>query len=1094
MLILPIMCCIYYELFQYLCPVIKYIFWFLYMKVSKEFVCMLFCLFVTAVCVHIKVMEERAGAGGEKLKDLVHNGEFFKKQDNPGNGNCLFYALSNTGTVNIRHTVVAAWKKYFSLSDRPDIIAPQRYGGPAGTREVPMTDAEYLDFISKDGSWGCYDDIAVYAWYTKSTIFVHLIGSPTILKMGTGERISHVGFESRHYYKLIPFDNKEYPEPDRKKDFIMNGQTGSKSKIWKLEGPAANSHNAKARIENKALSEEPPNGEEPIDDEPDPPEDPSYKYEMEGKILVRSREVFTRNGEFCFTSDYFGTGTGCRLKREIEVGELVKCVKIGSFYFEKQWLKTTKEGKEWVDMGELSVIRSGLGHVNIAGTLYLISQDMQSLLDLKYSGIPIKDETRTLMRRMLLGKFVGLEGIFDFITTNIAVFEHRTKMTWLPIQTSVKHINWMESVLPRTLYDEFVMYKLKCDMGGKIKIDSIYYPGKMQYVKARGKLVIIDKNHKTDPVWDYDNDCFLDTKVKADKYHVTKYMGWHGCTPNQYYSVCNENLQPALSRFWKCRGIDEEHDLKCETNQAELCGDILYELRRRTSWMGWNKPKNLNGRYVGKVLTHVTNNLKGLLKEWGKQCDLWKLEPESFRSWYAKLPHVKKELRINYAEIFKQYCGTMDYSFQVEAKLKKEIAKYMKAPRLYVTYNEYGLFLPWMFEMLKKELTGLWDHNGERAASVLQEYSAVQLLKKEFVYKKQERKSYFRVLLYPDPEEILNAYRELLLVYTGGAGNCLYGLAFGDDSVIVMFVDGVGYLANMDISSCDTSCGSGLFKLTKKMIQEHCGEAYATGWYEQHKRPIRLCNPNDPRQSVMIRFRNITLGSGSTATTWIGTLGNMLIFDRLQNGFLNCTINDFAPFKSVANDAGFVVTLDICTHFEQVQFLKTSPYIVDDQVYYCKNFGQIFRGFGSIEGNLEPKHFNMSHNAFKEAVSSDEGHTLLVESFLGGIIEGWKNEPISPIVTALRERFPVNPSLKTNIECKNKIQSVPTFPAIPDEFFMNRYGCLKFEIDALVQSIAEMRVGLHDMSEAVLKFLKVDYGYEGEAKLLEYNVGNNTVL
>jgi len=705
----------------------------------------------------------------------------------------------------------------------------------------------------------------------------------------------------------------------------------------------------------------------------------------------------------------------------------------------------------------------------------------------KFVGYEVCQRSDALKEKFLRTKLQGAPNLNDLIEDLIYYHNNKDFMVVNRRAEDERLRQYLTSSIPKAQYDTFVQYKLSCNLEGKLNVGNVHFPGKMVYEKVPDKVQILDY----DNVWDFENDKFRES-LHPDKHFVDVYLGLHSHLPSQHYAVSNENLPAALSRYMKARTGTADDDVIYEKMQDTVWKEINRETSKRLSLTRHFKKYKPEHEFMSRIMKHVTRNITGISEKWEKQTELWKLEPEKFRTWYCSLPHAKKEARESWNETFKMYAGSLDFKFKISAQLKREIAKYAKAPRLYVTYNEYGIFIPWLFELLKHELEGLYDHTGNKVDTIEQTYSGFRFLSSYVNYKRdgkftllgdeskygQNRRAFSRVVLHPDPEILRTAFRELYDVYNGNCGNCVYTLLFSDDTVVAMWCDGKAHLVNMDISSCDMSIGPELFKATSSIIDYHLGSEYANKWLKQHMQPVALVNPNNPRQRVALKFKRIVLGSGSTATTWLDTLGSLSITAQIIWGFLNNSVNETADLKKAAAKVGFAVTLDVCHEFEQVQFLKNSPYIVNNDIYYARNFGAIVRGFGTVYGHLEPHHFSMPTTQFNELMRTKAGHVYLLENFLGSIVASYVHEPNSAVLRAFRERFDVTAVTVTSKQQEHLIQSSESFPPIPVEFYHNRYGLNETDIDELVSQIHELKIGTFFYSEAVKKFLEVDYGYD----------------
>jgi len=92
-----------------------------------------------------------------------------------------------------------------------------------------------------------------------------------------------------------------------------------------------------------------------------------------------------------------------------------------------------------------------------------------------------------------------------------------------------------------------------------------------------------------------------------------------------------------------------------------------------------------------------------------------------------------------------------------------------------------------------------------------------------------------------------------------------------------------------------------------------------------------------------------TLFSGSVLTTLVNNVANLLIARSVYER--RCTT--CAEIVAAAADVGYVVTMDECDKFENMQFLKHSPFVNDDGVVLpFVNLGVLLRSLGQCNGDL----------------------------------------------------------------------------------------------------------------------------------------------
>jgi len=165
-----------------------------------------------------------------------------------------------------------------------------------------------------------------------------------------------------------------------------------------------------------------------------------------------------------------------------------------------------------------------------------------------------------------------------------------------------------------------------------------------------------------------------------------------------------------------------------------------------------------------------------------------------------------------------------------------------------------------------------------------------------------------------------------------------------------------GFMANIDISQCDSSHGDCLFALLRHTID--------VGWYDQAvddvfaqcRRPLTVWDTSH-QQKVVLSPRHHTLFSGSTLTTSINTMASTLICLSIVAKCMSLPNEECVILG--AELAGYVVTVDSCPTYHHLQFLKYSP-CVDENGHLVPvlNLGVILRSVGRFKGTALPKPYD----------------------------------------------------------------------------------------------------------------------------------------
>lgn len=445
------------------------------------------------------------------------------------------------------------------------------------------------------------------------------------------------------------------------------------------------------------------------------------------------------------------------------------------------------------------------------------------------------------------------------------------------------------------------------------------------------------------------------------------------------------------------------------------------------------------------------------------------LDCESDRCWHASIKHVKKVLRKMYVEEQYVHLPTDVMVKTVNAKVKKEFAKFGKVPRLFVTYDAGCMF-----------------------ANELPEYSKVCL---DGSYDLRYRDLTANVVIFAKPsgaklkDELTNCINSMRM------RNHLNVLIYSDDSVWSGNINGVDFAFNVDISSCDSGNKLGTFGLVYDLLRNF-RQDYAVGLMSQCAQTINLVNPEDKDECMRIQMATFFEGSGTVLTTILNHVAMYMIGSAAVSliGLRMSSIRDWVDIRKLIMEAGVlfghVLTVDACldeANFcpEKIQFLKRSPLrTVKGDYVPCLNYGTIFRGFGSLEGDLVSDMVGLSVEEFK-CMSLAERWDLFASRVVAGLV----NEPDSVILRALRTRFslaPKNHDSWSEVTFANeRLQHGGIIEAevddngkdvIDDLSLACRYGCTVYDLEVLASQIMNSEFGDVYPSEAVSAFAETDYG------------------
>ncbi len=219
----------------------------------------------------------------------------------------------------------------------------------------------------------------------------------------------------------------------------------------------------------------------------------------------------------------------------------------------------------------------------------------------------------------------------------------------------------------------------------------------------------------------------------------------------------------------------------------------------------------------------------------------------------------------------------------------------------------------------------------------------------------------------PDHDVLTDVFKWLIHPNASGGLRMCY---FSDDcSFSATCSDGV-LMANGDISQCDGSHRSGLFRLVKQFLQ-YDPRGTKTEGYDSYERAFSLLsnkfvvrNAHDLSEKYVYEFNEPKLYSGSTLTTVMNnfaTLAMFMSFTRLVPDTTKVTKKECAAaYIRAAEAVGYIVKCSVCTFPEELQFLKHFPCRGSDGEFHAiMSLGTYMKGFGRVYGDL-PSTFGTS--------------------------------------------------------------------------------------------------------------------------------------
>lgn len=485
---------------------------------------------------------------------------------------------------------------------------------------------------------------------------------------------------------------------------------------------------------------------------------------------------------------------------------------------------------------------------------------------------------------------------------------------------------------------------------------------------------------------------------KRLKRYRTKLLTFHN--GGVLYARTNANLYSALNRMFTAR----ENDQNLEKELVDL-----QTLNVRCS-----------DRRLGKLFSQIVEQIK---RKFPQECEFddllgqLKLIQES---------HPKKKLReeafeyIQKMTLIKNSC----YATKVTAKVKIEVAKFLKNARVYVDMTTpQSLVGGWLVDPLKNAMKDVdlgWC--AFKFAKCTDEASLTEC----FTFLRD------------------NAHRPVCVFHS-------------DDAVMQLpCSDGV-LIFNLDISSCDRSNTKAIFDMLLNLIPDG-------PWKFLYERMVQGCLldlviPNPSVKNDYIRAKPLQPFeySGCNLTTVLNNVALLSIAASIFHAFRSSMTKEQAKLlvPQRAKSVGYLVTVQVCQKFEQVQFLKYSPSDIVN-CYPVRNLGCVLRAVGHFDGDL-PGSGDIALRALDH-----------VKQVVTGITTGY----IDPVSHILRNKFTCsNPkSNKYQWEVANFVHTVPY------TFLYNRYGLDEYQVDMLSDIVRNVKIGDYVTSPILDTIFRIDYG------------------
>jgi hypothetical protein len=578
---------------------------------------------------------------------------------------------------------------------------------------------------------------------------------------------------------------------------------------------------------------------------------------------------------------------------------------------------------------------------------------------------------------------------------------------------------------------------------------------------------------------------YCNTRNDKRSFYKTQFVSLEGVRKFTHWSNCGQTMITAMSRIIKSR----PNELQLQYNQGSLLEHMIAKgyfkrvgVKHSAMWSDWEMDEGVSidsklavtsayDKLLLRCRRHTLSTVNDMIKASDSVCtvaadgvsklatlaeSVYDLVRGAFdlsnaheaREITANVRHAKRALRIKYFQSRQMHTSYDNFIKRTVAHVKNETAKgsfvdglATKPGRLFVSYGDGCMYAAQVPEYIKACINGLYTDqvNGWTIT--------IWVLAKEPGNKLQ------------DVFDLCQLYRK--------SPKWLLVVLYSDDSIYVGNDGESDFMYNVDIKSCD----SGQAELVFSMVEELMGQVsyrYARGLVKQCEAPLKIPNPSDKNESLTIHFKRPFEGSGTVLTTINNHIASYLIASMFSVTSDNMCIEE--RIQMSAGTVGHLVTVEKCTSFEQLQFLKYSPILTTDGEYIpVRNFGAIIRNFGKVDGDLCAHHLGVDSTTFI--------HMPLAERFnrfFSAVVMSYKHEPSSPILLALRQKFNFRCDVEVEFEGFVQNTSNNADKNLDTSSLLRRYPGVDF--DAISQIISSLEVGDVVVDHGFTTIYEVDYG------------------
>lgn len=316
-----------------------------------------------------------------------------------------------------------------------------------------------------------------------------------------------------------------------------------------------------------------------------------------------------------------------------------------------------------------------------------------------------------------------------------------------------------------------------------------------------------------------------------------------------------------------------------------------------------------------------------------------------------------------------------------------------------------------------------------------------------------------RFVIKPEQQALCAAFEDLIDPPTR-----IFMSLFSDDSCISLRTPTGVKMFNMDISSCDASHTEAVFHLMRDMFMDPLRPDIQR-LIDQCKLPIKILDLGDtsPRpRRVKLKPEGPRLYSGATITTVINNIANCCI--GLASSYRNAQTAD--DIIDAARSVGYVITLQECRTYHDLQFLKHSPCRdIHGKLTAVLNLGVLIRATGSCHGDL-PGRGPIAPRA---------------KSFQHGLLRGLYPRTTFTFIENMKANFAQNTPDEEMVKFVEKHlpyekPSADVVATIADDELYTRYSLTAFEVMEMNEIARHAAYNTTIACDALSLILEKDYG------------------